>query len=182
VLAPGIFAFVEVGRFNEPVRPRSVIVNNATIINRTTVINNIRHETRTIGGISRQVVVNEGPGVAVVQKATGRTAGVVPIQEAARRTPAPAAVMGKPWPSASQPKPLPSQRKEGFPPTRALEPQPKGTAPNVPSSKDGHPGDSHHSGPGGGTHPSATEHKIRDEPPGKNHEQGTRSEKGQGHE
>src|SRR5439155_4844890 len=56
------FVFVQAGRFHEPVRPATVIVNNTTIINKTAVINNVRRETRTIRGTAPQkVVVNEGP-------------------------------------------------------------------------------------------------------------------------
>ena len=44
------FVFVGTARFSDPVRPSSVIVNNTTIIRQTTVINNIKNETRSIGG------------------------------------------------------------------------------------------------------------------------------------
>jgi hypothetical protein len=84
------FVFVETSRFHEPLRPSTVVVNSTTIINQTTVINNIKRETRTVGGAGPQkVVVNEGPGLDVVQKATGKQVKAVPIQEAARQTPAP---------------------------------------------------------------------------------------------
>ena len=87
------FVFVQAGRFHEPVRPATVIVNNTTIINKTAVINNVRRETRTIRGTAPQkVVVNEGPGLEMVQKATGRQIKAVPIQEAAGRTAAPSSV------------------------------------------------------------------------------------------
>jgi hypothetical protein len=87
VIAPTAFAFVEVGHFQEHHRPRTVIVNNTTIINQTTVINNnIRHDTRTINGASQKVVVNDGPQVESIQKATGRNVNRVPIRAAAERT------------------------------------------------------------------------------------------------
>jgi hypothetical protein len=77
-------------------RPSTVIVNQTTIINNTTVINNIRHETRTIAGAgSRKVVVNEGPGVDVVQKATGKQLKAASIRELADRTTVPAEVKAK---------------------------------------------------------------------------------------
>src|SRR5712691_7251383 len=38
VLAPTLFAFVDVHHFRDPVRPSTVIVNNTTIINKTTQI------------------------------------------------------------------------------------------------------------------------------------------------
>jgi hypothetical protein len=102
VVAPGFFGFVEVGHFHERVRPQTVIVNNTTIINQTTVINNVRQETRNINGSSRRVVVNEGPGVEPMQKATGRNVSAIPIVEAARRTSAPSSVMYKPVRPASE--------------------------------------------------------------------------------
>lgn len=80
------FVFVETSRFVDPIRPGAVIVNNTTILNRTTVINNVRRETRNIGGTtSQRVIVNEGPGTALVQSATGRKLQALPIREAARR-------------------------------------------------------------------------------------------------
>jgi hypothetical protein len=85
------FVFVEAGRFHERVRPSTVIVNNTTIINKTTVINNIRQETKTFSGAkSQRVMVNEGPGVAMVQKATGQKVRTASIHEVARQTRAPA--------------------------------------------------------------------------------------------
>jgi len=85
------FVFVETGRFTDPVRPRTVIVNNTTILNRTTVINNITRETRNLGGPAPQrVVVNEGPGLTAVQKATAKNLHAVPIREAARQASPPA--------------------------------------------------------------------------------------------
>ncbi len=87
------FVFVEVGRFHEPVRPSTVIVNNTTIINKTTVINNMRQETRTFGDATpRKVMINEGPGRAEMEKATGNKVRAVTIQEAIRQTPVPKAM------------------------------------------------------------------------------------------
>src|SRR5204862_6232608 len=88
ILAPPMFAFVEVHRFHEPVRPGSVTVNNTTIINKSTVINNTKHVTRSFDGAAPQrVVMHEGPGVDIVQKATGKKVSSVPIREAVLQTP-----------------------------------------------------------------------------------------------
>jgi hypothetical protein len=125
------FVFVETGRFHDPVRPSSVIVNNTTIINKTTVINNIKHETRTVGGAGpQQVVVNEGPGLDVVQKATGKQVKAVPIQVAAQQTPAPPEVTrGKNEPrSNAKPSVAPSEQPQSAPRRKA-----------VPSEKTGPP-------------------------------------------
>ncbi len=89
VLAPSLFVFVDVHHFSEPIRPNAVIVNNTTIINRTRVINDIRRVDRNFDGSSRRVVVNEGPKVDVIAKATGRTFTPQPIREVVRQTPVP---------------------------------------------------------------------------------------------
>lgn len=87
---PTPFVFVETHRFSDHVRPSTVIVNNTTIINHTKVIENTRHETRTFeGGRRQKVVVNEGPGLKVVQKASAKPIKQVTIHEAVRETPAP---------------------------------------------------------------------------------------------
>jgi len=49
-----------------------IIVNNPTVINRTRVVSvNFRHETREFNGTSKQVVLNVGPQVNAIAKATG---------------------------------------------------------------------------------------------------------------
>jgi hypothetical protein len=133
------FVFVETGRFHEPVRPSSVIVNTTTIINKTTVINNIKHETRTVGGAGPQkVVVNEGPGLDVVSKASGKQVKAVPIQVAARQTPAPPEVTrGKNEPrSNAKPSVAPPEQPQSGPERKAVPnektgPPTKRTAPDA---------------------------------------------------
>jgi hypothetical protein len=89
VLAPSLFVFVDTHHFSEPIRPNTVIVNNTTIINRTRVINDIQRVDRDIDGSRRRVVVNQGPKVDVVAKATGRTFTPQPVREVVRQTPVP---------------------------------------------------------------------------------------------
>jgi hypothetical protein len=89
VVAAPLFVFVDVHHFHEPIRSRTVIVNNTTIINRTRVINNIRHDNRHFDGGDRRVVVNEGPGVDPIQRAVGRQITPRPVSEVARQNPAP---------------------------------------------------------------------------------------------
>ncbi len=135
VPAPPFF-FVEIGRFHEPVRPSTVIVNNTTIINKTTVINNMKSETRSVGGSApRKVMINEGPGFAAIEKATGQKVRQVPIHEAMRQTPVPRGVerrndepaeKGKPFIGSDQPKVAPSPR-----PDRSEDP---GLPPRLPSN------------------------------------------------
>jgi len=96
IVAPSSFVFVEVGHFHQPVRPSNVIVNNTAIINKTTIVNNnIRQETRTIAGSPQKVMFNEGPGLAPIQKASGKIISAVPIDEAVRQTPVPRTVSRK---------------------------------------------------------------------------------------
>jgi len=63
-IPPSFFVFVHVNRFCEPVRPRTVIINNTTIINKTV---NITKITRV-----NNVVVNHGPKIEVVEKVSTR--------------------------------------------------------------------------------------------------------------
>lgn len=187
-IEPRFFAFVDVGRFHDHVRPRTVIVNDTAIINKTTVINNISHETRTIAGGPREVVVNEGPGVEVVQRATGKRVRVVPIQYAARRTSAPSALVNKPGQSSSQQKPPASLPKEEPPPGATLKPPAKTIPPNTPPSKDRTvtPGERRHGGrigpPGGPAHPPASPPAKPAEPARGNGDQSQQKDKGQGHD
>jgi hypothetical protein len=67
------FVFVEERRFLEPIGPKTVIVNNATIINKTTVITDAR--------IVNNTVINEGPAISVIEKASGRKVEAVPARE-----------------------------------------------------------------------------------------------------
>ena len=89
VVAPGLFAFVEVGRFHDPIRPGIFVVNSAAIVNRTTRFADFRTESRNIDGRSQRIAVNDGPGPGAIEKATGRQETVVPLHEAMLATPAP---------------------------------------------------------------------------------------------
>jgi hypothetical protein len=81
---------VEATHFNDPIRPSTLIVNNITILKRTTVVGSARSETGILTGSTPQrVVVNDGPGLDLVRKATGKNITIVPIREAASHTPVP---------------------------------------------------------------------------------------------
>jgi hypothetical protein len=98
------FVFVKGAHFAEPIRSTTIIVSSPQIIRETRVINNIKHQEKVIGDRgSRRVVVNEGPGLSVVEKATGRKFERMAIQEAARRTPVPATVSHAPHGQPSGP-------------------------------------------------------------------------------
>lgn len=84
------FVFVESRRFQKRVRPSTVIINDTKIINRTTVINNLKREPRSLEGArSQTVVVNNGPGSGFFEQATGKRLKAVSISTAARRTTVP---------------------------------------------------------------------------------------------
>jgi hypothetical protein len=114
--APGGYVFVEERRFQDPVRSRTVIGNN-TVINKT--------------------VINQGPGPAVIEKASGRKMQAVPVrqlrsQEEAKvvaRHPAPTATRERavPTPVRSQAEKTPPAREPRQvekPAIPAAEPQP----------------------------------------------------------
>ena len=155
IVAPSSFVFVEAGRFHEPVRPGNVIVNNTANINKTTVVNSpVRQETRTIAGSPQKVMFNEGPGLAPIQKASGKTISVVPINEAVRQTPVPRAVTRKAAEPAGkdkvpaapeQPKPTPER-----PPAGVNPPPSKDNVAPVPSQPTQPP---HNQGPPNRRHP-----------------------------
>ena len=84
------FVFVDENHFQGRHRPSDVIVNNTTIINSTTVVNaNNNRESRTIDGRQQTVVVNNGPDISNIEKASGKKIEVQPIAQAASHTVAP---------------------------------------------------------------------------------------------
>lgn len=94
-VAPRSYVFVEVARFRDPVRPTKVIINNTRIINRTAEAGNFKRETRKFGGVSQRVIVNQGPRLGVIQKATGKPFKSVSIREAVGRNPVPPEAVAK---------------------------------------------------------------------------------------
>jgi hypothetical protein len=127
VVAGPEFVFVANARFQDAVRPSTVIVNNTTIISKTITINNTRRETRDFSGSGRrEVVVNEGPGLDPVQRATGKTVKATPIQLAARQTRVPPDVGTKPAGSKSREQALPSEPRHVNP-----APRPPGAFPGT---------------------------------------------------
>ena len=65
------YVFVEENRFVEPVRPNKVIVNNTTIIQKTVNVTNTT--------VVNNTVINEGPRVDVIERASGRKVSNVPV-------------------------------------------------------------------------------------------------------
>jgi hypothetical protein len=161
-VAPALFAFVDVNHFHDPIRGNSVMINNTDILKQTTPLAaGNQHQNLNIGGRVQSVVVNDGPGVAAVEKATGRKVEVVPLQEVLRQpsassAPKPAADAGDPAkngqpaqlpPTGSSPIPTQSQAPAnnpdhpiypspgpGQPPPRREEPRTPPPAQQVPAS------------------------------------------------
>ncbi len=88
-VAPALFVFVDVNHFQDPIRRTSVTVNNATAISQTRELAAPGRERRTIDGRTQEVVINRGPDVETVQRASGRKVNPVPIGEAMQKTPIP---------------------------------------------------------------------------------------------
>jgi hypothetical protein len=124
-----LFGFVEVHRFQQRLKPSTVIVNNTTIINKTTEITGIKRETRSLAGAaSQRVVINEGPGVDLIEKATREKLSPVPIREAVLRTPVPSRVLQANDKAPGKDKPSPDIGKQPaaneFAPPTDRRPQP----------------------------------------------------------
>jgi len=93
---PSLFVFVDFHRFHHRVTPKTVIVNDTKIVNKTKNITKIKQVEKTIvKGGPKKVVINEGPQVQVIEKATGQKVQRASIQDVAERTPPPAAVKRK---------------------------------------------------------------------------------------
>lgn len=84
------FIFVEERRFCDPLQLSTVILNNPTLLSQTKVIGGVKREQRDIPNVGQRTIIsNEGPQIAAVEKATGRTIRAKPIQEVVRLTPVP---------------------------------------------------------------------------------------------
>lgn len=96
VTAP-MFVFVESHRFHHPIKPLAVVVNNTSMFKKTIATGSLKRETRSLAGAARRrIVINEGPDLALVEKATQQKFNAVPVREAprpssnlARRSPRP---------------------------------------------------------------------------------------------
>ncbi len=79
------FVFVGEARFGGPVKPSVLVVSSSAMIAKTTVVGGMKQESRAFSGASQKVMVNHGPSVQALQKASGKTFGVVPIHQAVGR-------------------------------------------------------------------------------------------------
>ncbi|MGP8199901.1 MAG: DUF6600 domain-containing protein [Limisphaerales bacterium] len=126
VAAPSQFVFVPAAHLTDPIRRASVILNNAVILNKAAKTFKVGLDVRVIDGVKREVLVNEGPGIEVIQKAAGKTFAIVPIHEAAERAQVPTALSRKSSPA--QPG-IPGQHPSGLARETAGKKQPAGALP-----------------------------------------------------
>ena len=75
--APRAFVFVEERRLCEPVRPRTVIINNTIVINKTVNITRIQ--------VVNKRVVNEGPRPEIIERISGRKVQTVAVHDLRHR-------------------------------------------------------------------------------------------------
>jgi Family of unknown function (DUF6600) len=95
--ADSAFVFVDANHFNEHITPARVIANNHSIVGRTKYIADMKHVTRKLAGVGeRRVIVNEGPGLAAVEKASGRKFSPVPVRDAINHRHLPASLGSDP--------------------------------------------------------------------------------------
>ncbi len=121
VVAAPFFVFTDVHHFRDHFHHRSdFIVNNTTIINKTKVVNRFHRERRGIDGVQRTVYVNEGPGVAPIQRATGATLKPTPVRDVIRQTPMPSQFRQRLSPTGTERREL---RHESPPPPTGREQQ-----------------------------------------------------------
>ena len=110
------FVFVEHRRMLEPVRPKTVIVNNTTIINQTVNITKVTVVNKT--------VINEGPRAEVIERESGRKIQAVPAHEIRRKEEAAVAGRQPNRPTAPERNVQPTVRTETQPaPKQAVLPR-----------------------------------------------------------
>ena len=86
VVAPAAFVFVQNEHFHDHFRPDTVIINNTTIVNQTRELKGVDRERRDVGGRSQTVVINNGPGISTVERATGHKFTAEPVSKVEQST------------------------------------------------------------------------------------------------
>ena len=136
------FVFVDNDHFSGHIGS-SVIIHGDRhdLMNRTKFISNIRFSSRDVDGHKvGRVAINEGPGLAAVQKATGRHFRVEPMSAAVGRTPVPSSLQHGP-----------AQKENNRGPKSLAPPHEKGNS--APAQQRGPDrGSAPHSQPGPGPH------------------------------
>jgi len=142
VVAPALFAFVATDHFHDRVRPSTVVFNDTRIIRQTRTTTEVKRENRVVdGGGPRRVIINEGPGVDLIQKATRTKINAVPIGEVVRRTPAPRGLTptGRVNESPARERQIPSDDGKSFPRQNGVVVPSQPTAPAFPPNRPAEP-------------------------------------------
>ncbi len=142
------FVFVNAEQFGDPVRASLLIVNSPGIIKQTKFISNERRVSKNFDGTGTRVaVVNEGPGLAAMEKTAGRQFRPVPIPEAIHRTRTPPAFMRDPAPAGK------AEVKQSSKPGSVAGQRPGSSEPPPYNSPSGGPDKSSRHGRGNGGNP-----------------------------
>src|SRR5438105_777374 len=81
MLGATAFVFVDIHHFHDRFGPRSFIVNDPRIFQRTRLSRGFRREIRDFDGVRQRVYVNTGPAVSTVRRATGRRFDPAPVTQ-----------------------------------------------------------------------------------------------------
>ena len=119
IISPRAFVFVEQRGFLNPIRPSTVVVNNTTIIKQTVNITNTK--------IVNNTVINEGPEIAAIEKASGRKVQAVAVRELRQKQEAGV---------VSKQRNLAKEKKADKPASAEVEPRGKKSTASQPSAPD----------------------------------------------
>lgn len=138
------FVFVANENFSSRIRPSVVVADNAEIFKQAKYVSNIRQVRRDVDGNgARKVMINEGPGLAAIQKATGKQFKALAITKAVRSTPTPAlpGPPNKPDQPPNKTAPGNAVKPDGQKPPQPPNPQtpPAGGIPPEPGQKESPP-------------------------------------------
>lgn len=134
-VVPSEFVFVDIHRFHHRIRRDNLVVGDPSIFHRSRVINNVRREVRRVDGVARSVVLDPGPGVDPIQRATGAKFTARPVRELAAQTPVPPSINRNPSAQGRvevPPAPTGREQPQTPPSPPQIRPQPR-TAPPTPT-------------------------------------------------
>ena len=75
------FVFVNAAHFRDPQTPDTVISDDPDFINQTAPVAGNQRESRTVAGRPQTILVNHGPTISFIEKASGQRFSAVPIDE-----------------------------------------------------------------------------------------------------
>ena len=86
VISDSFFVFVDAPHFHDHLGPRSLILNDPRILQRTRLVSNFRREDHDFGGVRRTVFANPGPGIDSIQRVTRTRFTPRPVADLVRQT------------------------------------------------------------------------------------------------